>query len=528
MPHIFGINYKIDHRPTAIVVIVAFFIMKIMTLPLLSLSGDESYGLVTGRSLELSYFAHPPLHQWIAHFSALIFGENEWARIPFIFLFALASWFIFLAAESAFNAQAGLIAVFCLNASWDMLTGAGLRILPSNPLMFSFSLTLWALSRLTLSRPSSRESYILWLIVGFALGLSALSKYHAIFVAFGILIFLAVSPRQRHWFKNLAPYTGALVALIVTSPVLLWNWQNEWVSFRFQGSRIHQNFSDNTIALQISDLALHFNLIAPIEVLWALVGKLTPWIAFPLALAVIDAVRNHSKEDHYLIFFCTGLPIIGWFVFAPIFGTAIGHSWSLPGVFFLYPLLGNWLLRKNQDWKISFTKISTAIVTLSIIIIGVMGSNDRTGWIGEKIPFMTDAATRFTLGQSFQNLGNPWLRREVEDARASFVITSLPYSSNAKVAIALGRDVPVLSQSSPHGLYFIYDQSDWIGKDGIIVSEEKNLDATLRNIVPLFEATGPVQTIEVYHTLWATRKFVLIRGYRLKGQVTFPDPTRKS
>ena len=32
---------------------------------------DEAYTLVISRRLDLSYFDHPPLHQWIAHFAAL-------------------------------------------------------------------------------------------------------------------------------------------------------------------------------------------------------------------------------------------------------------------------------------------------------------------------------------------------------------------------------------------------------------------------------------------------------------------------
>ena len=43
---------------------------------------DEAYTLVIARTLALSYFDHPPLHQWILHGFVALFGESRWARAP--------------------------------------------------------------------------------------------------------------------------------------------------------------------------------------------------------------------------------------------------------------------------------------------------------------------------------------------------------------------------------------------------------------------------------------------------------------
>ena len=72
----------------------------------LGLGRDEAYTLVISRRLALSYFDHPPLHQWLAHVAALAFGETVFARLPFVALFALTGWLLFRADAATLSARA--------------------------------------------------------------------------------------------------------------------------------------------------------------------------------------------------------------------------------------------------------------------------------------------------------------------------------------------------------------------------------------------------------------------------------------
>lgn len=51
-------------------------------------AGDEAYTAVISRTLALSYFDHPPLHQWIVHAFAAVAGEGWWLRLPFVLIIA--------------------------------------------------------------------------------------------------------------------------------------------------------------------------------------------------------------------------------------------------------------------------------------------------------------------------------------------------------------------------------------------------------------------------------------------------------
>ena len=65
----------------ALAILTGFFVARLFFAFTIGLGIDESYTVAISRRLCLSYFDHPPLHLWIAHFAALAAGENVIARI---------------------------------------------------------------------------------------------------------------------------------------------------------------------------------------------------------------------------------------------------------------------------------------------------------------------------------------------------------------------------------------------------------------------------------------------------------------
>jgi hypothetical protein len=76
-------------------------------------------------------------------------------------------------------------------------------------------------------------SFVDWIMTGLLLGLSGLSKYTAAFTAFALLLVFLVSPKKA-WITKVGFWVAVAIALIVISPVLYWNWTNDWISFRYQ------------------------------------------------------------------------------------------------------------------------------------------------------------------------------------------------------------------------------------------------------------------------------------------------------
>ena len=66
------------------------------------------------------------------------------------------------------------------------------------------------------------------------MGLLLLSKYTGVFLLAGIVIWLSASAQMRPWLKRREPYLAGLIALVLFSPVILWNAEHHWASFAKQ------------------------------------------------------------------------------------------------------------------------------------------------------------------------------------------------------------------------------------------------------------------------------------------------------
>ena len=126
----------------ALVLILVFTALRLWVGATTGLGVDEAYSLSIARALSLSYFDHPPLHQWIAHFSELVFGPGRLVRTPFIALFAGSTWAMFLLTRRLYGADAALWAALALNLAGFLSVAAGEWILPDGPLLFFLLLLL--------------------------------------------------------------------------------------------------------------------------------------------------------------------------------------------------------------------------------------------------------------------------------------------------------------------------------------------------------------------------------------------------
>ena len=97
----------------ALAILVGFFIARLVFAFSLGLGVDESYTLAISRRLSLSYFDHPPLHQWVAHFAALAMGENVLVRLPFVAMFFATGWITYRPDLRTVRSSGGAIRTFC-------------------------------------------------------------------------------------------------------------------------------------------------------------------------------------------------------------------------------------------------------------------------------------------------------------------------------------------------------------------------------------------------------------------------------
>ena len=221
-----------------LLLIAATTVLRLATMALMGLGMDESYSTAISRDLHLSYFDHPPMHQWLAHAAGEAFGYGRWARLPFIALFAGSTWLMYRLGARLFGAAAGVWAALALNLSAFFSLAAGEWVLPDGPLVFCELAAALVLARILFPKDGEADQpWLGWPLAGLWLGLAALSKYQAAPVGLGLALALLASARGRRQLAHPAPWLAAALALAIASPVLIWNAQHQWISFTFQTGR---------------------------------------------------------------------------------------------------------------------------------------------------------------------------------------------------------------------------------------------------------------------------------------------------
>ena len=175
---------------------------------------------VTAHIDHIAFLEKPPFVYWSIAVSYKIFGVHDWAaRIP-IALSAIALCVLTAAFGAwAFDKRAGLYAGLCMSTCLGLFLFTRVLI-PDVMQTFTVALALWAFLRaLDDDEPHPR----LWaFILAASMGVGSLLK-SLIGVVFPVavgLIYLALTRQlfsARTW-KRLHPFTGALIAILISAP----------------------------------------------------------------------------------------------------------------------------------------------------------------------------------------------------------------------------------------------------------------------------------------------------------------------
>jgi hypothetical protein len=239
-------------RNTAITVL-ALVALRLVAAAWTPLTFDEAYYWTWSKHPAFGYYDHPPMVALVIRLGTMIAGDTELGvRLISILLALPMSWAVYRTAAILFGGRrVAATATILLNVTLMAAVGT-MIVTPDAPLLVASSFVLLYLAKVL---ETGRGAW--WLAVGAAVGLALLSKYTALFFGPAILIWLLSVPKLRRWLISPWPYLGGLVALVIFSPVLLWNADHHWVSFikQFGRARIedfHPAFIGELIPTQVA------------------------------------------------------------------------------------------------------------------------------------------------------------------------------------------------------------------------------------------------------------------------------------
>ena len=331
-----ALDASFDPLPWVVVVAVALLTgAKVYFAARAELLVEEAYYWTYWQHPALSYFDHPPMVAWVVGVGTALLGDTELGvRLGTLLLSLGSTGLVYLLARVWFGRTCGCWAALLFNLL-PIYIGTGLLAFPDGPLIFFWLLTLYAVAKaLGADQPESAagsRGQMLsgatgwWLLAGVGLGGAMLSKYTAIMLVPSLALFLLLSRRHRFWLGRPQPWIASLVALLVFSPVLVWNARHEWASFLFQSTR--------TAAPKLQSFA-------EIMEFWGLqIALVSPVVFVLLAVALRRGIRRGwlGQKDEWSFAACFFLPLFLTFVWAS-FKTDVHVNWTAPA--FLSLLVG--------------------------------------------------------------------------------------------------------------------------------------------------------------------------------------------
>jgi 4-amino-4-deoxy-L-arabinose transferase-like glycosyltransferase len=225
------------HR-TAIIILLAGFVVRLVIAIWLHPGFDESYYYLYTLHPDWSFFDHPPLVAITTSIGIWLTGQVSQftIRIGTLLIYTGSLVFLYLAALRLYTLQIAISALAIASAIPIFQIAFGTLNIPDTPLLFFWTISLWLAAQEFFDDRVYRPSYRLTLLC-LTVGLACLGKYHGFVLGLGLLGFCLFSPNYRRALTSKWFLIGIAVFLLTISPVLYWNITHEWASFRFQSER---------------------------------------------------------------------------------------------------------------------------------------------------------------------------------------------------------------------------------------------------------------------------------------------------
>ena len=468
-------------------------IRLLLAASVVDLGNSEAYYIAASRHFAFSYFDHPPLSFWIAWAAMKLTGSDAVlvVRTPFIFLFIATTWLMFRLTALLFGETAGAFAALLLNTSPLFTFSFGAWVQPDGPLILCVLAAAYWIARLA-NGSDQRHPYLLWAQAGFWLGLALLSKYYAVLLPVGVLIFASTSRDHRRWFREPGPYIACAIAILLFSPVLIWNWQHDWISFVFQGGRV---------VVDYRGIALRW-LLDSVLGQAALIG---PWIWIPMLLACAHAVREgRTNSKNWFILCIVCVPIVPFTLVALWEPTGGHYHWQAPGYLMLFPLLAKLLVRKLENGDILSKRWLFASTTAIFLIIGVFWTEAGTGWVHRLV------GGPALKGLQWKELRPAIARRGLLEKTQLFVVTS-DRGDIGKIDTELGKFLPVVCLCpDPRNAAFAWDARKFAAWDALIIGTQEHIPDVQHEYGEYFRRIDTLDEVDIHR---AGRAVLKLRVY---------------
>jgi 4-amino-4-deoxy-L-arabinose transferase-like glycosyltransferase len=310
----------------------------------LDLSPDEAHYWEWSRRLDLSYYSKGPMIAYIIYLSASIFGDTVFGiRIMAVIFSALSSIFLYSLGKNLYDEKVGLSSAILMHIV-PVFSAFGVLFTIDSPFIF-----FWALSLFLFWKAVTRHFY--WVLLGLSIGLGLLTKYAMAFFYPCAFLFLLLSKEYRKLLLTKGPYIAFIISLLVFSPVIIWNVNHDWITFKHTAGQAH-----------IAE-GIRISLKSFFEFLGSQFGVITPLL---LILMAVSVWRLRKKSEGAFLFWFL-IPVIAFFLLKSM-QAKVQANWALPGYLSGIVAFSAFYLKRIHSEGKGIKILIAAAVLLAVII----------------------------------------------------------------------------------------------------------------------------------------------------------------
>lgn len=305
---------------------------------------EEAQYWLWSTELDWSYYSKPPFVAYLNFLSTSIFGHTELAiklnavtmgLIFTLFLYGISREF-FKDNRKAFWTSMLVYAMPFFHTTFNFF-------LTDAPLLAAWSGAVFFYLRAVQSNQTKH-----WILLGICCGFGLLSKYTM--VLFAPIVLMHLLWFHRYYLVQKGPYLSLLVAAFFLLPVLIWNLQMDFISFR------------HVAAIGKSELTFAKRLMFVSEYIGGQVAILSPFLFPFLAIAFYKAIKSKDSSQAFL---ALGPILIFLFFLMYSFTKRVEVNWAV----FAYCSLPVLLVLQFDQMKNSKLGWQLATLTFSLLLI---------------------------------------------------------------------------------------------------------------------------------------------------------------
>ncbi|NCA75289.1 MAG: glycosyltransferase family 39 protein [Alphaproteobacteria bacterium] len=506
-----------------LVLLVVSVLIRGFIAGFIELGNDEVYYWTYAKYPALSHFDHPPMVGFVidAFTLNLTFEDEFFVRLGSVVLGTLSTYLMFLIGLTVKNHLTGLYAALLYTASFYGFILTGTFILPDTPQVFFWLLTLYLLLKSLPDRERSPRNRNLVFFAGATAGLALLSKYHSVFLIFGMLMYILFYDRK--WILTKEFWGSLLVSALLFLPVIFWNIENNFISFTFHENRVGITESGLQPQYFLTEIAGQFFYNNPVNVVLILIS-----------LFALIRRRHFISAPYRQILLWTSLPLIAVFTAFSLFRSTLPH-WTGPGYLGLLIIVASWLsepsLKGTLKRLIPLPVIFSMLLLGSVITLAV--GQIRGGWIPLQKMKIDDVSLDLygwkQLGEKFAPLKKWDEDHFLMDKDAPIITFRWFPAANFEYYLGRPTHLPVYAIGSLERIHKYY----WINKingnlkqgdDMWFIALSDDYEDPVQLYGNLFDLIVPSDTISIIRGMDTVRKAFIFRMIDLNKPLIFTPP----